>query len=172
VIIVVDIEADGPIPGPYSMISIGAVVAEPGLNRTFYGELAPISEKWQPEALSISGFSREQTLGFRPAVVVMAEFTAWLSNVSQGQRITFFSDNLSFDWMFTCWYLHTFCGANPFGWSGRRIGDIICGLEKNYYYTWKHLRATKHTHHPVEDAQANASVLLKLADIYNFKLPK
>jgi len=32
--IMVDIEADGPIPGDYSMISFGAVVVEPGLERT------------------------------------------------------------------------------------------------------------------------------------------
>lgn len=42
--IMVDIEADGPIPGDYSMVSFGAVVVEPGLERTFYGELRPISE--------------------------------------------------------------------------------------------------------------------------------
>ena len=35
--IMVDIEADGPIPGVYSMISFGAVVVELGLERTFYG---------------------------------------------------------------------------------------------------------------------------------------
>jgi hypothetical protein len=39
--IMVDIEADGPIPGDYSMVSFGAVVVEPGLERTFYGELRP-----------------------------------------------------------------------------------------------------------------------------------
>ena len=33
----VDIEADGPIPGDYSVISFGTVVIEPGLERTFYG---------------------------------------------------------------------------------------------------------------------------------------
>ena len=35
----VDIEADGPIPGDYSMICFGAVVVEPSLNKTFYGKL-------------------------------------------------------------------------------------------------------------------------------------
>ena len=41
-----DIEADGPIPGEYSMVSFGAVVVESGFARTFYGELRPISEKF------------------------------------------------------------------------------------------------------------------------------
>jgi hypothetical protein len=35
----VDVEADGPIPGRYSMISFGAIVVEPGLQRTFYRRL-------------------------------------------------------------------------------------------------------------------------------------
>jgi hypothetical protein len=62
--IMVDIEADGPIPGDYSMVSFGAVVVEPGLERTFNGELRPISKKFVPEALAVSGFTREQTLAF------------------------------------------------------------------------------------------------------------
>jgi hypothetical protein len=72
--IMVDIEADGPISGDYSMICFGAVVVEPGLERTFYGELRPISEKFVPEALAVSGFTREQTLAFsEPEPVVGSE---------------------------------------------------------------------------------------------------
>ena len=41
--VMVDMEADGPIPGDYSMICFGAVIVEPGLDRTFYGRLRPIS---------------------------------------------------------------------------------------------------------------------------------
>ncbi|MEO8615127.1 MAG: hypothetical protein ABI600_08310 [Luteolibacter sp.] len=43
------------IPGDYPMVSFGAVVVESGLERTFYGELRPISEKFVPEALAVSG---------------------------------------------------------------------------------------------------------------------
>ncbi len=68
----VDIEADGPIPGDYSMVSFGAVVVESGLERTFYGELKPISEKYVSEALAVSGFSREETLAFEDPAAVMA----------------------------------------------------------------------------------------------------
>jgi hypothetical protein len=42
--VMVDVESDGPIPGDYSMVSFGAVVVEPGLEKRFYGELRPISE--------------------------------------------------------------------------------------------------------------------------------
>ena len=51
---VVDVEADGPIPGKYSMVSFGAVLVEPGLGRTFYGRTRPISDAFLPEALAVS----------------------------------------------------------------------------------------------------------------------
>lgn len=63
----VDVEADGPIPGRYSMVAIGAVVVQPGLQRTFYCRLRPISEQFVPSALAVSGFSRADTLGFPDA---------------------------------------------------------------------------------------------------------
>lgn len=62
--VMVDVEADGPIPGDYSMICFGAIVVEPQLDRTFYGQLKPISDKFVPEALAVSGFTREATLAF------------------------------------------------------------------------------------------------------------
>jgi hypothetical protein len=62
--IMVDVEADGPIPGDYSMISFGAVLVNESLDQTFYGQLRPVSEKFIPEALAVSGHTREQTLAF------------------------------------------------------------------------------------------------------------
>src|SRR5688572_31712892 len=59
--IMVDIESDGPIPGDYSMISFGAVLVNEQLDKTFYGKLKPISEKYIPEALAVSGFPGEET---------------------------------------------------------------------------------------------------------------
>ncbi len=53
--VMVDIEADGPIPGDYSMVCFGAVIVQPQLNRTFYSRLKPISDRFIPEALAVSG---------------------------------------------------------------------------------------------------------------------
>ena len=72
--IMVDVEADGPIPGDYSMISFGIVVVEPALNKMFYGQLKPISDRWIPEALAVSGFSREETLAFDDPGTIMLQF--------------------------------------------------------------------------------------------------
>jgi len=75
----VDIEADGPAPGLYSMVSFGAVLVDSNLNRTFYAEIKPISERWIPDALAVSGFSREQTLSFEDPNQVMIRFEAWIN---------------------------------------------------------------------------------------------
>jgi hypothetical protein len=157
--IIVDIEADGPIPGDYSMICFGAVIVNETLDKSFYGKLKPISEKWNPEALAISGFSREETLQFDNPLDVMLQFEAWIKENSVGRPI-FVSDNNGFDWMFMCWYFHYFLQRNPFGHSSRRITDLYCGLVKDARAQWKHLRKTAHTHNPVDDAKGNAEALL------------
>jgi len=41
----VDIEANGPIPGDYSMTSLGAVIVDEKLDKTFKVNIKPISKK-------------------------------------------------------------------------------------------------------------------------------
>lgn len=158
---VVDIESDGPIPGDYSMICFGAVLVNDSLDKTFYAQLKPISEQYVPDALAVSGFSRDETLAFEDPKTAMLNFEAWIKEHSKGRPI-FMSDNNGFDWMFICWYFHHFIGRNPFGFSSRRLADLYCGLEKDTFATWKHLRKTQHTHHPVDDAKGNAEVVLHM----------
>ena len=161
---VVDVESDGPIPGKYSMVSFGAVLVEPGLGRTFRGRTRPISAEFLPEALAISGVSREAHERHDEPGPVMEAFERWILETTRGKPV-FFSDNLAFDWQFVNWYFHTYLGRNPFGWSGRRIGDLYCGLVKDAYAQWKHLRRTPHDHDPVNDAKGNAEALLAMIDM-------
>jgi hypothetical protein len=64
--VAVDVEADGPIPGPYSMLSLGmAVVGHPDLS--FYTELKPISAQFVAEALAVSGLDRNRLVAVAPA---------------------------------------------------------------------------------------------------------
>jgi hypothetical protein len=168
-LIVVDVESDGPIPGKYSMVSFGAVVVEPTLSKTFYGRTRPISDLWLPEALAISGVTREEHRGFDEPAPVMEAFERWVNESSRGRPV-FCSDNLAYDWQFVNWYFHQYLGRNPFGWSGRRIGDLYCGMVKDGHATWKHLRKTAHDHHPVNDAKGNAEALLAMVEM-GLKLP-
>jgi hypothetical protein len=165
----VDVEADGPIPGDYSMICLGAIIVEPALNRTFYGKLKPISEKFIPDALAVSGFTREATLGFDDPATVMASFRGWLKAECKGKCL-FIADNNGFDWQFVNWYFHHFLGANPFGFSSSNLGSLYKGLAKDVFVNFKHLRRTKHTHHPVDDARGNAEALLAMKETLGLKI--
>ncbi|RBL88582.1 exonuclease domain-containing protein [Chitinophaga flava] len=167
--IMVDVESDGPIPGDYSMISFGAVLVNESLNTSFYGQLKPVSEQYIPEALAVSGFTREETLQFDEPQKVMQDFAAWLKENCK-DRPVFISDNNGFDWMFICWYFHHFTGANPFGHSSQNLGSLYKGIVKDTFQNFKHLRKTKHTHHPVDDATGNAEALLTLKKEYGLKI--
>lgn len=168
--IMVDIEADGPIPGDYSMVSFGAVIVEPDLHRTFYGQLKPISERWIPQALAVSRHSREETLTFEEPAVVMQRFADWLKREVKG-RPHFIADNNGFDWSFINWYFHHFLGDNPFGYSSTNLGSLYKGVVRDMFQNFKHLRKTAHDHHPVNDAKGNAETLLTFARQYGLKLP-
>jgi hypothetical protein len=157
----VDIESDGPIPGDYSMVSLGAVIVDEQLDKTFYGKLKPISESFLAEALEVAAHSREETMTFDDPKEVMLAFEVWIKENTHGKPF-FISDNNGFDWMFICWYFHHFLGRNPFGHSSTNLGSLYKGMVSDTFQNFKHLRETKHTHHPVDDAIGNAEALLKM----------
>jgi hypothetical protein len=159
--IMVDVEADGPIPGAYSMISFGAILVQERLDQTYYGRLKPISEKWDPEALAVSGFTREQTMAFDEPKQVMDGFATWVKERSK-RRPLFISDNNGFDWQFINWYFWHFTGGNPFGHTSSNLGSLYKGLVQDTFQNFKHLRRTAHTHNPVDDAKGNAEALLEM----------
>jgi hypothetical protein len=160
----VDIEADGPVPGLYSMVSIGAVrVDDPTF--TFYGKIKPVSDMWIPEALAASGFAREETLGegFMHPAHVMSMFASWLY-LAAGPKPRFVSDNAGFDWMFVCYYFHRYYGSNPFGFSCTSLTSLYKGMQKDLRASFKHLRKTKHTHNALDDATGNAEAMRAMFD--------
>lgn len=167
-LVVVDIEADGPIPHDYSMVCFGACIVDDKLDKTFYGTTKPISDKWIPDALAISGFSREEHLKFDEPDWTMEKFKYWLK-AEAGPNPIFIADNLAFDWQWINWYFHHFLDGNPFGFSGRRINDLFHGYYNDMYFKWKKFRKTTHDHNPVNDAIGNAEALLYLKS-QGFKL--
>jgi hypothetical protein len=164
--VMVDVESDGPIPGDFSMVSFGAVLVDGLLENSFYGKLKPISDNFVPEALAVSGYSREETMTFEEPKIVMENFRNWIKANCDTKPI-FISDNNGFDWMFICWYFHHFIGENPFGYSSQNLGSLFKGIVKNMSKNFKYLRKTKHTHNPVDDAKGNAEALLELKNKFN-----
>lgn len=168
--IIVDVEADGPAPGLYSMVSFGAVILSDKLDKTFYGLCRPLDDAdWIPEALAVSGHSREEVLTFPDPAITMQGFASWIEKNSKGRAI-FWADNNGFDWQFINWYCHKFLGYNPFGFSSQNINSLWKGITRDMFSSFKHLRKTKHTHHPVDDAIGNAEAMLAMRDQKNLKI--
>ncbi|QPL45329.1 3'-5' exonuclease [Halomonas sp. A40-4] len=114
----VDVETSGPIPGEYSLLSIGAcLVAEP--KTSIYLELQPDSTIHDPEAVAVSGLDLEKLKreGLAPQEA-MRTLEQWLeSSCPRGQKAVFVGLNAPFDWSFVNYYFHKYLGSNPFGYT-------------------------------------------------------
>jgi hypothetical protein len=108
-------------------------------------------------------FSSQATFhGVGATYETFEKFADWLDKFP-GRQI-FVSDNPAYDWQFINYYFHFFSHENPFGWSARRISDYYAGLVNDWYDTqsWKKLRITPHTHHPVDDAMGNVEAFKRI----------
>ena len=168
---IVDIEADGPIPGVYSMIEIGAVKLTESLSETFHIKLRPISELYMPKILKMLKYSRQDTLNFEhTATHAMFLFERWIKETNTKGSPLFFSDNNGFDYMFTHWYFMKFLEEDPFGHTSRNLQDIFRGQKNDFRNReFKKLRKTPHDHNPVHDAQGNAEVLIHMVQHMGLK---
>ena len=99
----------------------------------------------------------------------MREFAEWITKNSKGRPI-FWADNNGFDWAYINYYFHRFYGSNPFGFSSQNINSLYKGITRDLFVSFKHLRKTKHTHHPVDDAKGNAEALIAMRDMKNLKI--
>jgi hypothetical protein len=119
--IAVDVEADGPIPGPYSMLSLGMAVAGRDDLR-FYTELKPISDEYVPAALAVSGLDRERLIREAPAAKDAMEAAAgWVNSLRRIGRPVFLAAPAVWDGMFVHWYFMRFLGKSPFGQTGSGV---------------------------------------------------
>ena len=164
----VDVEADGPIPGPYSMISLGmAVVGREDL--TFYTELRPISGDFVPAALAVSGLDRDRLLREAPtAEQAMKSAARWINGLRRIGRPVFLAAPAVWDGMFVHWYFIRFTGSSPFGntgsgvdlrsyWMGR-TGCDWTETRKSMIKDALGLTGLPHTHHAGEDAAELAAI--------------
>ena len=166
--IAVDVEADGPIPGPYSMISLGMAVTGRA-DLTFYTELRPISEEFVPQALAVSGLDRDRLLREAPsAEEAMRSAAHWVNGLRRIGRPVFLAAPAVWDGMFVHWYFVRFTGKSPFGSTGSGVdlrsywmgltGSEWVGTRKSAIKHALGLTDLPHTHHAGEDAAELAQV--------------
>lgn len=175
-----DVETDGPIPGPHSMLSLGAAafVEEKDqpvdlFSRNFktlpgsFGD--PDTMKWwgtQPEAWAAC---RKDLVNPETA---MSEFHMWLSELEIKHKLkpVFVGYPAGFDFLFVYWYLMYFCKHSPFSFSGMDIktyGSALLKLpyrqstKKNYPKRWFEGQP-KHNHVALTDAIGQGMLFMKM----------
>lgn len=159
-----DVEADGPIPGPHSMLSIGsaAYTADKVLVATFAANLAtlpgaqahPKTAEWwttQPEAWAACRKDLE------PPEQAMPRYVTWVKSLP-GKPV-FVAYPAGFDFMFVYWYLMKYVGESPFSYSALDIKSFAMAMLKApYRHTSKRsmpkrwFDALPHTHLALDDA--------------------
>jgi len=162
----VDVEADGPIPGPHSMLSFGAAAFLLGEDEpigTFQANLEELpgasmdpvtkTEFWDknPEAWVVC---RKDP---RPIEPTLRDFQGWCLDLPG--KAVFIGYPATFDFMFLYWYLVKYGIRSPFGFSGRDLTSYVAG-----YLGCEFREATKgkmpkewfpenkHTHVALDDA--------------------
>jgi len=168
----VDIEASGPIPGEYSMLSFGAcLVHRP--ETTFHRRVHPISDKFVPEALEVVGTTLEEAarVGMKPKKA-MCDFVDRIGANAVDHVPVFVGFNASFDWSFINWYFHRYVGRNPFGIAALDIKAFYMGLSG---CTWQQTTSRQlpaefqpsrpQTHDALQDALAQADIFQKLLSV-------
>ncbi|HFE46811.1 MAG TPA: exonuclease [Nannocystis exedens] len=179
-----DVETDGPIPGPYSMLSFALAFAGSfdgkrfsrpnNYDDGFYAQLAPISDDFEVEALAVNGLDRDALIksGTDPAKA-MADARRWIEARSAHANPVLVAYPLSFDWSWLYWYFVRFTGSSPFKHSRcfdiKTAAAVKLGLPISDAGR-KRLPAKlqprqRHTHHAVDDAIAQAEIFANLFEL-------
>jgi len=159
-----DVEADGPIPGPNSMLSFAsaAYMADKTLLGTFSANLEtlpgaspnPVTAKWwetQPDAWAAC------RRDLQTPEVAMRQYVGWLKALP-GKPV-FVGYPAGFDFMFVTWYLLRFAGESPFGFAALDVKTYaMARLKTEYAKTTKPRMPARwfdghpHTHVALDDA--------------------
>lgn len=159
-----DVETDGPIPGPHSMLSFGsaAYTADKHLISTFSANLEtlegasahPKTAAWwasQPEAWAACRKDLETPES------AMARYVSWIKSL-KGKPV-FVAYPAGFDFLFVYWYLIRFVGESPFSHSALDIKSFAMAVLKTDYRDSTKRNMPKrwfdslpHTHVALDDA--------------------
>lgn len=183
-----DVEASGPFPGLYSLVSVGCVPVYPPDERepewrvdeqnTFYCEVKPLPDGLNLAAADeVHGLSLEhlEAEGLEPleAVTRLAEYVTALRKLRPKYMMAAWP--ASFDLPFVGYYAQRFLGENPFGYAALDIASLAQGIFRcerrqlrSRLARHKLFRAPKpYPHNALDDALDQAVLLSKLLNLTN-----
>lgn len=121
----IDIETNGPVPGLYDLVSLGAVVVAPdadgvlSIGETFYEEVIPTAPRLDPYAERIHGITQEHLREHGVSLRVLCErLRDWVeAHTVPGTEPAFVGHNAPFDWSHVAWMYASREMPNPFGYK-------------------------------------------------------
>lgn len=170
-----DVESDGPLPGPNSMLSFASVaLTDAGdVMSTFERNLELLPDAtpclgtmdwWQkqPEAWAAC---RENPM---PVEQAMHEYVAWVTELP-GTPV-FVAYPAGYDFMFMYWYMIKFAGSSPFSFSALDMKTFaMCLLKRDFRKTTKGAfpkrwfdNRFKHTHKAIDDAMEQGLMFINM----------
>ena len=170
-----DVEADGPIPGPHSLLSFGsaAYLADKTLVGTFAANLEtlpgatgdPKTMAWwaqNPEAWEVCRRDPQAP------EAAMKNYVAWLKSLPG--RPVFVAYPAAYDFLFVYWYLMRFAGESPFSHSALDIKTYAMAVLKTGYRdaTKRNMprrwfdEGLPHTHQALDDAIEQGALFCNL----------
>ena len=163
----VDIETDGPIPGDYSMLSLGSAAydVDENLNSTFTVNIAPLDGAWQhPDTMEFwkanpkawDAVHIEQQLPEE----AMKSYAVWLEGLVAGTdtHLVFVGYPAVFDYSFVHWYMVHFVGRDPFSFYALDLKTYaMAALNTEFVETTKSIMpkdwlTREHPHIALDDA--------------------
>lgn len=159
-----DIESDGPIPGDFSMLSLGAAAftVDDKMFSTFSTNLEtlpgakqnPDTMKWWSENQAAYDITRQNMLDPK---IAMTQFVDWVNQLP-GNPV-FVGYPAGFDFLFVYWYIVHFGLKSPFSFSALDIKTFAMCLMKSEYRQSTKKNMPKqwfseepHTHVAMQDA--------------------
>ena len=132
----IDIEANGPVPGLYDMVSLGATVVFRGaagalhLGVDFYMELKPVAPRFDARAAAIHGLDQERLAAEgRTRSDAATALAAWVAQETrEGTEPCFVGHNAPFDWSHVAYLYAEQDRPNPFGYKALDTKALSAGV--------------------------------------------
>jgi DNA polymerase III epsilon subunit-like protein len=179
----IDIEANGPVPGLYDMVSLGATVVidehdgSRSIGESFYMELKPVAPRFDPRAAAIHGLDQDtlQRDGLTRREAAEA-LTSWVeAQTRPGTEPVFVGHNAPFDWSHIAYMYAEQEMPNPFGYKGLDTKALSAGvLNLHWLDTGKEILFERlglpaedksQKHRADYDARVQAELLLALLNV-------
>ena len=132
----IDIEANGPVPGLYDMVSLGATVVYSDENHTlqlgddFYMELKPVAPRFDARAAAIHGLDQSHlAVHGLSRVEAAATLASWVeSQTRPNTEPVFVGHNAPFDWSHVAYLYAEVEAPNPFGYKALDTKALSAGV--------------------------------------------